>query len=262
MSFYNRNKKQASTTKVNKNLATSKIIELASDQPEYRAVFYQKLLNNKVYVLVDSGYDTRNLTAGIDPNIPILTFENQVIPIFTEKERIFDSGAINHEVDYIVVEARPFFEMSLGSPIIVNPFSRFYKELVPREISQMLNGSIFKPNQSDFVHVKMNAIIGKPSHEPSALLDDLRLLFAKNPLVSQAHIAWTDSQEMLVEPHYIIAVEANEYPGEFKHIAQDISQTCKKHLEADQIIDIIKLEPGGNFSDYFYNQSTAFYQKS
>lgn len=260
MSFYNRNKKQT-TIKVNKNLAISKVLELASDQPEYRAVFYQKLLNQKIHVLVQSGYQSSDLVQGIDPNIPILTFDNQVIPIFTEVERIHDSSAINHEVDYITVDARSFLEMSLGSSIIVNPFSKFYKELVPSEISQMLNGSIFKPNKSDFLHVKMNAIIGKPSHEPLELLEDLKSHFSSNSSITQAHIAWTDSEEMLSEPHYIIAIETNQAAGAFKDIAKSTSEVCQKHLQGNQFIDIIKLQYAGNFSDYFYHQSTPFYKK-
>ncbi|MHC5353892.1 enhanced serine sensitivity protein SseB C-terminal domain-containing protein [Myroides sp. LJL115] len=262
MSFYNRNKNTNTAVKLNKNLAISKLIELSADQPEYRAVFYKRLLNDKIFILVDSNYSPdAQFNQGIDPNIPILTFDNQVIPIFTEQARIYDSGAITKEVEYLQVDARAFLELSIGSPIIVNPFSTFYKELVPNEIAQMLNGSIFTPNSAPIINVKMNAIIGKPSSEPKELLEDLSDIFMSNPLVEAAHLGWTTSEEQLIEPHYIIAIESNENSGEFKQIAKEVSDIAQKHLKGDQVIDIIKLQFGGNFSDYFYKHSTAFYQK-
>lgn len=262
MSFYNRNKKKTQEVKLNKNLAISKLIELSADQPEYRAVFYQRLLNDKIFLLVENNYKPSSaFVQGIDPNIPILTFDNKIIPIFSEKDRIFDSGAITQEVEYMEVNGRQFLELSLGSALIVNPFSNFYKELVPNEVAEILNGSIFTPNKSPVINVKMNAVIGKPSIEPVELIQELKDNFKDNQLISSAHIAWTSSEEQFIEPHYIIAVESQEGSGEFKHIAQVVSNIAQNHLQEDQIIDIIKLEFGGNFSDYFFNQSTPFYQK-
>lgn len=258
MSIYNKNKK--TTEKINRNLTLAQIIEQAGTQPEYRAIFYERMLKDYIYVLVQSGYKPEDLTVGIDPNIPVITFENGGIPVFTHPDRIYDGGAINEEMDYIKVRGRSFLELTIGHPLIVNPFSKIYKELVPPEVSEMLNGSIFNPKHSPILRTKMNALIGHPEYEPTQLLNALSNAYAEVSEITNAYLGWTFTEEVDNEAHYTIAIET-ETEKPFKEFAVLTSTVCQDHLNGDQVIDIVKLEPGGNFSDFFYNQSTPFYTR-
>lgn len=259
MSNYNRNKNTAS--KLNTNLPLAQIIELAGDNPEYRIVFYDRFLKDSIYVLVEKGsldlYEDNN--AGIAP--PIIAFENNRIPVFTHPDRIYDASAIHEEMDYMKVRGNAFLEMTLGATIIVNPFSKVYKELVANEISEMLNGSIFNTLSSPVLKAQMNVKIGKPETEPTTLIEELKEVFAKNDLIKSAYIGWTYNEILDKTPHYIFAVESEKELTNFKEIADTISELCKPHLTKEEYIDIIKLEKNGNFSDYFYNQAEPFYVK-
>ncbi|UVD79303.1 enhanced serine sensitivity protein SseB C-terminal domain-containing protein [Myroides albus] len=258
MSFYNKSKKN--TGKINKNLTLAQIIEEAATKPEYRALFYERMLKDYIYVLVEQGYTSSELTVGIDPHVPIIALDNGVIPVFTNPDRIYDSGAITQEMDYIKVRGRSFLELTIGNQIIVNPFSKYYKELIPIEISEMLNGSIFTPKHSPVIHTRMNALIGAPEQSPTALLSDLSNMFKSIIAITHAHIGWTFMDQIDTNAHYIIAIETEgELP--FSQIAKLTSTICQQHLKADEVIDIVKLEKGGDFSEFFYNQSTPFYSK-
>ncbi|WP_430529935.1 enhanced serine sensitivity protein SseB [Myroides sp. C20-1] len=253
---------QSTQLKVNKSLPLADIIEKAGTVKEYRAVFYENFLKNDIYVLVKEGYNANNEANSFNANAPIITFENQQIPVFTAPKHIYDQGAIQDEMNYMKVNGRAFLELAMGHTIIVNPFSKVYKELVPNEVADMLNGSIFNFIQDDIAHVHMQVLIGKPEVEPTALLEDLKKTFTAIAAISSAYIGWTFNARIDKKPHYIFALECEVKNGaEFKEIADVISNLCKPHLKKEEYIDIIRLEPNGNFSDYFYKEDQPFYTK-
>lgn len=253
---------QSTETTINKNLPLADIIEKAGTIPEYRAVFYEKFLKNDIYVLVKKGYNENNEATSFNANAPIITFENQQIPVFTDAKHIYDQGVIQDEMSYMKVNGRSFLELAMGHHIIINPFSKVYKELVPNEIADMLNGSIFNVVKDNVAHIHMEVLIGKPETEPQALLADLKTTFTSIPTISSAYLGWMFNERIDQKPHYIFAVECEtKNAAEFKEIADVISNLCKPHLKKQEYIDIIRLEKNGNFSDYFYNQDQPFYTK-
>lgn len=250
---------QSTQTTINKNLALAEIIEKAGTIGEYRAVFYEKFLKTDIYVLVKKGYDEGN---SFNANAPIITFEDQKIPVFTDPKHIYDQGAIQDEMSYMKVNGRSFLELAMGHTIIINPFSKVYKELVPNEIADMLNGSIFNVMKDNVAHIHLPVLIGKPEHEPLDLLRDLKTTFTAIPSISSAYLGWLFNERIDQKPHYIFAVECTtKNAAEFKEIADVISNLCKPHLKKEEYIDIVRLEKNGNFSDYFYNQDQPFYTK-
>jgi len=247
---------------INKSLPLAEIIEKAGTEKEYRAVFYEKMLKSDIYVLVKEGYNDNNEANSFNANAPIITFENQQIPVFTAPNHIYDQGAIQEEMNYMKVNGRAFLELAMGHAIIVNPFSKVYKELVPNEVAAMLNGSIFDVAKDNVAQIHMQVLIGKPDVEPTALMEDLKTTFASIPTISASYIGWTFNERVDQKPHYIFAIECDtKSSAEFKEIADVISNLCKPHLKKEEYIDIIKLERNGNFSDYFYQQAEPFYTK-
>jgi tetratricopeptide (TPR) repeat protein len=107
--------------------------------------FYQKLLWNQIYVLT-SGRDVSIegvQTLAKDTIVEFVTFEGGQIPIFTSTNRIFDKGVIKQEVPYVSMKGQDLFGIAKGATFILNPYSSYGKELIPLEIENLLNGTIY-----------------------------------------------------------------------------------------------------------------------
>lgn len=250
-------KNQVKSTLVSNNIALSKVLEQAAKQPEYQEVFYRRFLNQHIYVLVQK--DT-------DPNTPleatpIIVFENNIIPVFTETDRIYQHNAITEDVNYIKVIGRSFLEMVLGQTLIVNPFSKVNKTLVPAEIAEMLSGSIFhKRPKASKAEIQMKVTLGHPKVIPTAILEAFKPYLTQNKDIQKAYLGWIYNPQTDQTPHYIIALELQENSNCKIH-ADNLALLAKPLQEPDAIMDIMELLPKGDFSDFFYNQSEPFYQK-
>ncbi len=249
-------------TILDSTLSLAEIIEKAGDMPEYRTVFYKKFLQNSIYVLVQKNQLNDSQLNSFNANVPIISFENNQIPVFTNPKHIYDKGILQQKVDYMKVNGRQFLELILGHSVIVNPFSKVYKELVPNEIADMLNGSIFNVIEKGVAKIHMQTLIGKPEITPTILLNSLQSVFSKMEEISAAYLGWVFNENIDKKAHYIFAIECNTKTSEeFRIIADTISNLCKPYLKKEEYIDIIKLTPEGNFSDYFYEKDEPFYKK-
>lgn len=256
MSSYKQNKKAFSSKMINNNISLAKVIENAGTEATYREVFYKRFLKEDIYVLVQK---SKNNQPSLE-NTPIVVLQNNHIPVFTDPERIFDHNAVAEEVDYIKVKGRAFLEMAVGETIIVNPFSKTYKTLVPAEITDMLNGSIFnKLPQNNRTKVQMEVMIGHPEVQPTPLLETLLPYFKENTAITAGYIGWTFNPKIDPKPHYILALELED--NNCSQYANQIAELAKPHQNEDDILDIIQLEEGGTFSEFFYKKSTPFYKK-
>lgn len=117
----------------------------AATETSAQKEFYQKLLCNKLYVLT-AGHDAPEEGAQIlekDTTVQFITFEGGQIPIFTSTNRIFDKGVIKEEVPYMSLKGQDLFSVAQGATFILNPYSDYGKELIPKEIENLLNGTIY-----------------------------------------------------------------------------------------------------------------------
>lgn len=241
---------------ITNNISLSKVIEKASIEPELREIFYKRFLKENIYVLVQKNKNTNKSTPL--ESTPIVVLQNNNIPVFTELERIFEHNAIGEEVDYIKVIGRNFLEMVVGETIIVNPFSKTNKTLVPAEITDMLNGSIFnKLALNQKANIQMDVMIGHPKVHPTEFIESLIPFLKDNQEIIKAYLGWTFNPKTDKEPHYIIALELTN--NNCSHYAHEIASIAKPYQKQDDILDIIQLEEGGTFSDFFYKQSTPFF---
>ncbi|NMM50820.1 SseB family protein [Marinigracilibium pacificum] len=107
--------------------------------------FYQKLLWNQLFVLT-AGHDASEegiQTLEKDTTVQFITFEEGQIPVFTSINRIFDKGVIKDEVPYMIIKGQDLFGVAKGATFILNPYSDYGKELIPEEIENLLNGTIY-----------------------------------------------------------------------------------------------------------------------
>jgi len=122
-----------------------KSLKRAASETSAQKEFYQKLLWNQLFVLTDDHSDEEEgiQTLEKDTTIRFVTFEEGQIPIFTSTNRIFDKGIVKEEVPYISIKGLDLFGVAKGSTFVLNPYSDYGKELIPEEIENLLNGTIY-----------------------------------------------------------------------------------------------------------------------
>ena len=107
--------------------------------------FYQKLLWNQLYVLTNkqsvSIEGIQTLEKGT--SVQFITFEDGQIPVFTSTNRIYDKGIIKEEVPYFSIKGQDLFGVIKGATFILNPYSDYGKKLIPEEIENLMDGTIY-----------------------------------------------------------------------------------------------------------------------
>lgn len=107
--------------------------------------FYQKLLWNQLYFLTveDPEFKVENQKLDEDITVKFVAFDNGHIPLFTSTNRIFDKRIIKDEVSYMSLKGQDLFKATKGATFIINPYSDYCKELIPEEIENIINGTIY-----------------------------------------------------------------------------------------------------------------------
>lgn len=121
----------------------------SSDAQKY---FYQKLIWNQLIVLTPDYLEAEEGEQVVEENgkLKLVSFEGGQIPVFTSLNRIFDQDIINEKkVSYISLKGQDLFSMTKGASFILNPYSGYGKELVPEEIEQLMNGTIYDQIDAD-----------------------------------------------------------------------------------------------------------------
>lgn len=119
-----------------------------SDAQKY---FYQKLIWNQLIVLTPDYLEAEEGEQIVEENtkLKLVSFEGGQIPVFTSLNRIFDQEIIKEKVSYISLKGQDLFAMTKGASFILNPYSAYGKELVPEEIEQLMNGTIYDQIDAD-----------------------------------------------------------------------------------------------------------------
>ncbi|WP_423735529.1 SseB family protein [Chitinophaga caseinilytica] len=117
----------------------------AETDPTARKEFYQKLLWNRLFVLVplEAGAMASEESSETETIVRFITFDDGQIPVFTSANRIFDKGIVKEEVSYVYLDGKDLFETAKGATFILNPFSYYGTTLAPDEIESIMNGSIY-----------------------------------------------------------------------------------------------------------------------
>ncbi len=161
----------------------------ASSDISARNEFYTKLLWNELIVLTN-GHNVSEegrKTLEQDTEVQFVTFESGQIPVFTSTNRIFDKGVIKEQVPFMAMKGQDLFGFTKGATFILNPYSDYGKELIPQEIENLLNGSIFEKTNQMEIKEDTEVLIGQPSKYPTELVKALSSLFTSEPNVKSAY---------------------------------------------------------------------------
>jgi len=237
-----------------------KTLMAAATDSSARKEFYVKLLWNDLIVLTN---EHNNSKEGIsileeDTSVQFITLENGQIPIFTSTNRIFDKGIVKQEVPFMALKGKDLFGIAKGATFILNPYSDYGKELMPREIENLLNGSIFDESNKIKIEGDTEVQIGQPSKYPTEFINALKDLFKENKTVNAAYIAVIRMKESEELPHLMIAIDNNDDKMTITNVAGPLAE---KYLK-NEIVDFKQIDKKGDgISDYFLNETKPFYKR-
>ncbi|HEY0030201.1 MAG TPA: enhanced serine sensitivity protein SseB C-terminal domain-containing protein [Bacteroidia bacterium] len=235
------------------------VLRKAASEPAYRPEFYKRLLTENLIVLTDG----KTLPEGIstleeDTSINIASFPDGKIPLFTSVPKIFEKGINTEHIPYLEMKGADIFVMAKGATFILNPYSDFGKELLPQEIENLLNGTIFTDTHKKLTIKKESEIrIGQPAEYPTEIVNSLKILFQTKSSVKAAYLGFIHDPSTEEPPHLIFAIDADA--DQMQDIVNEAGFTARQFLKADEIVDFIRIDMSG-LSEYFL-QTEPFYKK-
>jgi hypothetical protein len=236
-------------------------LKKAAGEPAWRKTFYELLLAEDVVILTDGKAEANNkgmLESGT--SVGIVSFSDGKIPVFTSVDRIFDNDVIKEQVHQMTMKGRHLFELTAGASYFLNPYSDYRKDLLPDEVADLLNGTLFSPANTITVEKETQVLIGQPSVYPDEAVASLKLVFAKYPAVKAAYLGWIHNPESKDPAHYIFAVEGD---GVVEDAIQEAGFVAQEHLRG-QIFDLTRISGAPDdtgIDSYFINDVKPFYSR-
>lgn len=234
----------------------------ASVNVNLRFDFYRNLPHQKVFVITSGNTQAKDGVLEENTNVELATFPDGKIPFFTALPRIFEKQVIKEKVPYLEITAGDLFQLTKGATLVLNPFSDFGKELVPQEIAQILDGSIFGDGIREVAVPRDTQVrVGQPAVQPVEMMEALSAKFALRDDVNAAYIAMVDMPETGAPPRLLIAMSIS---GDRQTIFEEAGRTAQQFLKQGESVDIMELTPENGISAYFddqlpfYNRASTF----
>jgi len=238
-----------------------KSLRLAADEPAHRPDFFNTLLNSTIYVLgtAGTGEGQANLKSG--SNISIAHWQkpdgSAVIPFFSSLQTL--QRSVDSEESYVEIPARSLFEITLGTPLFLNPKSPYGKEFFPEEVRHLLSDEIGQKPVQRTVEKDTKVLLGQPSQYPSKMVNSLTQLLAKHRNVKRAFLALMHDASSDQKPHLIIGIEAD---GDIERVMREAGNVAGDSAPDGEPVDLYRVHAGeSGLSDYFLTQTAPFYER-
>jgi hypothetical protein len=185
------------------------------------------------------------------------------LPFFTSLEVLQKS--IDYKVNYICLPARTLFEMTEGTPLVLNPFSEFGKDFTPEEVHGLLTGRIPGGRaEKKTIEKETKILLGQPKNYPAKLVESLTMLFATEPAIKKAYLAQMyNPSEADVKPHLVIGLHV-EPRTEFETSLKKIGPVANASMPEGDIVDFILIESGAEsgsgIAGYMLKDTKPFYE--
>jgi len=236
------------------------LLEKAATDASFRIEFYNRLLNDEILVITQET-DQSKVEQKIEEGqgVSIVSFPDGGIPIFTSTDRIFDHEEIKGNVGYVQMKGRDLFGLAQDANFLLNPFSKYSKELLAEEIASLLDGSYLKEEpQVLTLEQKTEIQIGQPAIYPSEMLESLSALFAQKASLSAAYLAWIYTPASGEPAHYLLGLETE---NGFEDLTQEAGHIARQFLPKDGFVDFVKMESNNPVCQYMLNQTKPFYKR-
>jgi len=222
--------------------------------------FYKKFMESDVYALVyKSDMKEGEHVLNEHSSVKLIRMNDKKFPVFSSREKIFDNGLVRKDgISFICMKGTEFLKITKGDALILNPFSKFSKELLPTEIEGMLSGKIFVIEPEPIIiKDRSDFIIGLPAERPKKLIESVRSYCAAKPEIDAVYLALFSRPQSNEKPHYLIAVSS---PAPSLHeIFSDLKQIITAHLAKNEILEMTPLK-GSSFEDYL-SETDPIYRK-
>jgi hypothetical protein len=230
----------------------------AATEPEHRAQFYRDLIESEILILpVGELPEIHNGAVQTGTKLALQHLEaddRTLLPFFSSLTRV--QAIIREEREYLKLGARPFFEMTRGATLVLNPGSDYGKELLPDEVSRLLDGTMFQPRERHVVERDTQILIGQPAKYPTKLVESLQRLYARLPNVRAAYLAQYFDPSRDKAPGLLIAVDASD---DLESIISE-SGICAQGLTPDHDhLDFVQFQQSG--LRVHFSQTKPFYKR-
>lgn len=235
----------------------------AADDPASRPEFYKALMEADVFVIgfTDSeGEGTSTIPAGT--NLSIVNWEKNdgtpIIPFFTSLESL--QRALKEEAKYVALPAKSFFEMTLGSFLVLNPSSPYGKEFFPNEVHALLETGMNHAPKTRTVQKETKVLLGQPATNPSEMVFALTSLLAKHSAVKAAYLCLMHDPSSSEKPSLVVGFEGDTDLSEAMKEAGSVAADTAPKGELVDFIVLRRGEPG--ISEYMFTSAKPFYERT
>jgi len=213
----------------------------AATDPAHRPSFSRDILDSDIFVIQEkqpSGVQgLREFQAGEE--VALQTWEQdgkKLTAIFSSLDRLLDF--VQAESGYLQMKARDFMGLTLGTTLLLNPGSEYGKEFLPAEVESMLDGSIWKPQETITFEKETKVFMGQPANYPDELIDALTRYFKTANNVQRAYLAHVYNPERNEKSHTLIAIEVD---GEWEQVAGDAGMVVDAVNVPDPPVDFMRV---------------------
>jgi len=167
--------------------------------------------------------------------------------------------SIDSEESYVEIPARSLFEITLGTPLFLNPKSPYGKEFFPEEVRHLLSNEIGQKPVQRTVEKDTKVLLGQPSQYPSKMVNSLTQLLAKHRNVKRAFLALMHDASSDQKPYLIIGIEAD---GDIELVMREAGNVAGDSAPDGEPVDLYRVHEGeSGLSDYFLKQTAPFYER-
>lgn len=219
--------------------------------------FLCELMDSKI-LIVPAGEKPRivNGVAQEGAKINLANIEiqgRQCVPFFTSEARL-SAGT-----EFLMLDARVFFEMTRGAHLVMNPGAAYGKEFYPEEISRLLSGEVFEPKERYVAKKDEQVLIGQPADYPKELVEALCRLYATKPALKRAWVAFYHNPGRDTEGGLLIALDVPTQ-NDMERISGESGIVIESTPKKQKYVDLVRYADVG-VAGYFTNQK-PFYQKN
>lgn len=219
------------------------LLNLAASKSAFLPLLYRSILSSDLLVLTDKksiedGVEISNI--GIEGSIAC--FNDGVIPVFSSEEKIYEEGFIKDKIESFKIRGIDLLEKTKGSTLVLNPFSKNKKELLPTEIELLLNGDLFKADNKEVIYENTNIRLGQPEYLPEEISSVIIDYSKTKDEINKVYVSLLDKDGTGENPSLLLAMdlfETNE-----NEIFGELGFIIKPLLPEGKVVDFI------NISDY------------
>lgn len=252
---------------INKEKILEELLIQACASPHQRPKFLEDLLNAQIYCLGKTEGDVIEEKLVEGSHVELMQFQDEngeaYIPFFTSLEKL--QKAIHEEQSYLKISTESLFQLTLGTQLVLNPYSEYGKVFTPQEVEKLLNGNYGSFIESYEYKEDTEILLSQPFQYPHEMVNELKKLLEIIPQVKAAYLAQMHDPQRDPEPTLLIGFETAPLDEiKFQRIKNQIGHVAYESLLEKRLIDLMHLDENNaleGVSKYLKQHTQPFYVK-